>query len=396
MSKREVSEKNVKNAGSGIKSSLFETENLVALQKAKRGDPLDAKELELVCKVSIARGKTCLVCKKVFTGKVRLRRHAVAVHLRLKPYACEECDKAFGEKGNLEKHVKTVHRGEKDYKCEECDKAFGYKAYLKKHVKIVHRGDKDYKCEECDKAFGEKGSLKTHVKTVHRGEKDYKCEECDKAFGRKTSLKTHVKTVHRKGRPTRAQISKKETALRNYFRSLGLAEDKVAQRSLPATPNCPGNIIFLDFCMITDKKTIIVVECNEFWHRLYTPLKEVKRDVITMRRLQHLHPGHKIRIIHWNPDTYKIDNVSYCKNANPYRGGCPRHSNCVRSPSVDERYQALLDEMSMPFKNDEELIWMYYPITDGDIEHLWNAGEKLMSETGMDWVHLYGEATFVN
>lgn len=126
----------------------------------------------------------CIVCKKKFTGKIKLQRHLSIKHYVrtnenvFKPFQCDNCDKAYTTYANLSLH-KATHSAHK-YKCEICDRGFYKKNSLPSHM-ALHTGIRKHLCSECGRRFTSANILQQHKKT-HSHIRAHVCDVCCKGF----------------------------------------------------------------------------------------------------------------------------------------------------------------------------------------------------------------------
>ena len=136
----------------------------------------------------------CEQCKKKFSKKERLERHARVYHME--EFKCEKCGKRFSRKENLIRHI-TV-RQELKFECELCHEKFSLRCEKMRHLKNEHEieaGDEaKMKCEVCDRKL-KRCDMKDHMKRKHKIEY-VECAQCGETFNNKTKLETHKSLVH--------------------------------------------------------------------------------------------------------------------------------------------------------------------------------------------------------
>lgn len=83
---------------------------------------------------------SCLVCKKQFSNKSNLLRHAKAQH-GTQQFPCPEpgCGRMFKRNDELRQHVQSAHKSWRGYECPLCKHAFTTPSNLRRHAKHVHR-----------------------------------------------------------------------------------------------------------------------------------------------------------------------------------------------------------------------------------------------------------------
>ena len=136
----------------------------------------------------------CEQCKKKFSKKERLERHARVYHME--EFKCEKCGKRFSRKENLKRHI-TV-RQELKFECELCHRKFSLRCEKMRHLKNEHKieaGDEaKMKCEVCDRKL-KRFAMKDHMKRRHKIEY-VECAQCGETFNNETKLETHKSLVH--------------------------------------------------------------------------------------------------------------------------------------------------------------------------------------------------------
>ena len=91
----------------------------------------------------------CDKCGKKFTAKTNLTRHE-KTHTK-ENFTCGQCDGKYNTKRALQEHDTRVHSSVL-YPCEQCKKSFTCKSSLKKHAKCHSNVEKTFECEYCYKA----------------------------------------------------------------------------------------------------------------------------------------------------------------------------------------------------------------------------------------------------
>ncbi len=113
------------------------------------------------------QGNTCEVCGAVFTWKLDLERHRLAVHQKIKPHQCQQCNFSTADARRLKKHVSVVHENVRPHICDVCGKAFPDVHRLAFHKRGVHMGVKDYTCKLCGHQLTKKSYMRSHYAKVH-------------------------------------------------------------------------------------------------------------------------------------------------------------------------------------------------------------------------------------
>lgn len=98
----------------------------------------------------------CSDCGKTFSSNTSLRRHKVAVHQRLRPYACAVCRKCFRQYSDLTRHLQHHQK-----QSPEGEKA----APTPENTAGTHPG-----CEDCSLTFPSGSDLQQHLNEHHSEE----------------------------------------------------------------------------------------------------------------------------------------------------------------------------------------------------------------------------------
>lgn len=162
---------------------------------------INTEESDLKRPIQLRMGKktfTCVFCKKEFTKKAFLKKHA-SNHTRQKTCSCSFCGKGFSEKTDLTKHIR-VHTVKKLFSCSTCGKIFSQNESLRRHQRI-HSGEKPFSCPVCTKQFIHRGVMVIHMR-IHTGEKPFGCSICGKRYSETGNMKKHMR-VHAGEKPSR-------------------------------------------------------------------------------------------------------------------------------------------------------------------------------------------------
>lgn len=96
-------------------------------------------------------------------------RNPAAKDSKGKKFTCSRkgCGETFRFDAARCLHERSIHLITKNYKCHICKKRFTQKAGLKRHAN-VHSGVKPYLCLICVKSFSQSSNLFTHIKNCHQ------------------------------------------------------------------------------------------------------------------------------------------------------------------------------------------------------------------------------------
>ena len=134
---------------------------------------------------------SCQVCKKSFSKKSDLLRHAYE-HKERPKLECNECNKKFTTSLALERHTNAHNRAKKSkHSCKICLETFHLKSHLLEHHRQHHLAAKLFTCKICKAEFSWEENLKKHMKT--HDVNNYMCPTCNKTFLDATSLRVHSK-----------------------------------------------------------------------------------------------------------------------------------------------------------------------------------------------------------
>jgi len=136
---------------------------------------------------------TCDFCGLKFNTVKSLNLHRNNKHLE-KKFVCEYCAKKFAIKSQHDKHVVAIHTKVRNFACKQCDLKCTSKVNLRRHV-VIHSDEKRFACPECGIRFKQKEALNRH-KLVHSGEKPYGCGHCDFRCQQSYDLTKHYRKVH--------------------------------------------------------------------------------------------------------------------------------------------------------------------------------------------------------
>uniref|UniRef100_A0A336KM29 CSON013291 protein n=1 Tax=Culicoides sonorensis TaxID=179676 RepID=A0A336KM29_CULSO len=95
---------------------------------------------------------TCVVCKKVMSKKIELKRH-MTLHLpeEDKKFQCDQCERRFHLKRQLESHNKNVHETRDSVCCDICHKIFASRISYNQHFRLQHMEFTPEICPHCGK-----------------------------------------------------------------------------------------------------------------------------------------------------------------------------------------------------------------------------------------------------
>ncbi len=120
---------------------------------------------------------------------------------------------------------------------------------------------------------------------------------------------------------------------------------------------------FLDF-LIAKPWGYVVLECDEDAHRHYDPSCDPRRDFDTAASIA-MGSGHKLRIVRYNPDAYKVDGIT-------------------RKTSKAERMRRLLEVLDRPEPSTQlERLFLFYDHCSGanlpDVAANWDVKVRAVS-----------------
>ncbi|GLH01788.1 Krueppel homolog 1 [Gryllus bimaculatus] len=98
-----------------------------------------------------------------------LRAHALSLHARQRPFACDECGATHSTRAHLATHRRRAHTGERPFACAHCARAFVLKEHLKNHVRARHTGARPYACPApgCTRAYATSTAMRKHQRQAH-------------------------------------------------------------------------------------------------------------------------------------------------------------------------------------------------------------------------------------
>ena len=191
------------------------------------------------------------------------------------------------------------------------------------------------------------------------------CPSYGTQFAGPNSLAAHIATCH--GTSPKKKTKKQELALHKDLTAAGISFDfqvyiPLRGCNIEASKKCA----YLDFVIARDWGYVIV-ECDEFAHSRYNTENDTEKDFKVAAAIQ-MGSGHKIRIIHYNPDPFKVDNQTK-------RTGKP------------ERLAKLLQTLELPPPATHlERVFLFYDHSSGStlpkIAEDWDAASKAVSYLG--------------
>ncbi|XP_055638193.1 zinc finger protein 595-like [Toxorhynchites rutilus septentrionalis] len=115
--------------------------------------------------------------------------------------SCKKAGKryTFRDVHSLNRHYKIseMHTGLRKYKCsfEGCTRTYAHNPDLKRHELAAHRRILPFACQFCQKGFIRSRELRLHERT-HTGAKLYSCENCGAGFNVYQEFKRHCSEKH--------------------------------------------------------------------------------------------------------------------------------------------------------------------------------------------------------
>ena len=112
----------------------------------------------------------CQHCDKKYRNLVHLRSHQSQHHFYETRFTCEACSDVFSSLDKLKEHEKVHVRIDDNY-CELCKKSYSSKPAIRRHAETVHVVEKrrPHQCEICDFAFACRWHLREHLR-IHTGQ----------------------------------------------------------------------------------------------------------------------------------------------------------------------------------------------------------------------------------
>lgn len=151
----------------------------------------------------------CLNCDSLFTDKHKYTTHVrhceseeaknnsvlnlLKQRQEERKFLCNKCGQSFRRLNGLQRHDLAIHAKVKNFACQYCDQKFCFK-YLKTNHERKHLGVAKVSCDLCGFTFSCKNSLKKHIEGVHENRRHFKCHLCDKSFKTSTARNYHVNT----------------------------------------------------------------------------------------------------------------------------------------------------------------------------------------------------------
>ena len=111
----------------------------------------------------------CQHCDRKYRNLVHLRSHQAQHHFNETRFTCEACAAVFESLDKLKDHEKVHVIIDKNY-CELCKKSYSSKPAIRRHAETVHVVEKQrpHQCDICDFAFTCRWHLREHLR-IHTG-----------------------------------------------------------------------------------------------------------------------------------------------------------------------------------------------------------------------------------
>ena len=191
--------------------------------------------------------------------------------------------------------------------CTPCHETFSTSQSAKNHRDAVHLGLKPFACdaEGCDATFARAQHLKMHQTAVHLGLKPFACDvgKCTSAYTQSGHLWTHIRKHHE---DAYNQIhKKKEHRMADVLTAAGIPftrEHKVAFDCFTTeTKYCK-----LDF-LIEGAGSLIAVECDEYAHVAYDASCDTRRMCAAKEALVLGGCDLPLAFVRFNPDPFTVN-----------------------------------------------------------------------------------------
>ena len=212
----------------------FEAVNVAPIKISfqRNSSEIDKDEFDSRREADMKREKTCLKCKKIFTG-FHAFHECDAIHSYKKIRKCKRCEMLIRSLSEFAEHMKQVHNEEfgqgsflketmKYFQCPDCEYTSYKSNNVIRHFSRSHNNTIET-CDVCGHVCKSKIGLQQHFREKHYApEGETKCEQCLKCFPNenfdghlcevakyicnvcgqaykcKYSLKKHIQVVHEK------------------------------------------------------------------------------------------------------------------------------------------------------------------------------------------------------
>jgi hypothetical protein len=228
-------------------------------------------------------------------------------------FKCTECSHTSKIKGNIKSHMWKIHdigTGEL-FKCSVCEYTCKAKGDIKEHEWTVHNkgNGKYFKCivKGCKQIFKKNSRLTVHMSHVHDIGK-YQCQYCIKNVFKLNNYKDPITNTTSKicrkcyNKATGFTTSKEKQMVEHLKKNEQIEpyivlEDRILKHNKCNTKRRP------DLLISEPNNLHFIVECSENQHKHYNPSCESGR----IDELADEFTNGRIIVIHWNPDTYKVE-----------------------------------------------------------------------------------------